>query len=112
MRLSIVALKLYKKSFAQLADLMQTVINGFTAQVLLYPLPNPTIVAATADLATLRGCIAAWGSMGNRGLHNDYLALVDARNLVRMNLFQFGVYVENQTVGDRTVLALIGWDLK
>src|SRR4051812_41739360 len=101
MRLSIVALKLYKKSFTQLAALMQTVIDGFTAQVVLYPLPSPTIVACTANLAILTAAIAKWGTVGNRGSHNDYLALKDARDVVRQNLFQLGVYAENTaTPGD------------
>src|SRR5688572_23012961 len=95
MRLSIVALKLYRKNFAQLATLMQTVIDGFTAHAVLYPLPSPTIISCTANLAILTGAIATWGSVGNRGSHNDYLALKDARDVVRQNLFHLGVYAEN-----------------
>jgi hypothetical protein len=77
---SLINLGLYQIKFTDLAANAQTIHDGFIAQILLFPTPNPTMVIFQGDIDALNAAIVKWGPKGNRGSKADYNALVAAAN--------------------------------
>jgi len=113
MRFQNIALKLNRKSYTQVADLLETIIAGFVAQVLIYPLPPITTLVATGQLTTLRSMISAWRPVGgNRGSHQDLLNVRDATNVAIETINVLALYAETTTPTDRTAINSLGFTLR
>lgn len=83
------------QDFTGIAALASTVILGISTHPLNFPAPVPPLATLIADLASLNAAITAWGTVGNRGSHADWLALVAAATLMRNDLLTEGAYVES-----------------
>lgn len=82
-------------NYLGIAALTANVIAGLTANPGNFPAPFPTIVTLTVDLLALNNAITAWGIVGNRGSHADWVALEAAALTMRNDLLLEADYVNN-----------------
>jgi hypothetical protein len=106
---SLINLGLYKIKFTDLAANAKTIHDGLLAQILLFPIPNPTMVIFQGDIDALNTAIVKWGLPGNRGSKADYNALVAAANKVKNDLRMLADYAQNTKPDDPNSWMLAGF---
>lgn len=81
-------------AFQALHDYLITVVLSMTGN-LNFPTPSPVLSSLTSAATALQNAITAWGVVGNRGSHLDYMNL-RATALTAYNLLkQEAAYVQN-----------------
>lgn len=81
-------------AYQAISNLLGRVIAGLTGNV-SFVTPNPSTAQLTIDKDALDAAIAAWGTVGNRGSHNDLLALRAAALVAFNDLVAEANYVES-----------------
>lgn len=81
-------------TFQSLADFSQAVHDAMVTNAVTFPSPPVDMVTFQADITALDAAITAWGTVGARGSHADYLALLSARQAILNDLDALGGYVQ------------------
>lgn len=107
-----IALNLQRLTFQQLHDFAIDIFNGMTAAAVTYPTPVPILATLTADTTALQTAITNWGVVGARGSHADYLALLAAAQVVKLDLVSLANYCENTTPYSGADFTSANWPLR
>jgi len=99
-----ISLDLYNFNFTGLSGFAETIHGGFIKHAADYGSPNPSMIVFGNDINKFKGAISAWGVVGNRGSHKDYLDLLAARNIIRNDLRLLKLHAQNKRPGD-----IISW---
>lgn len=106
-----IANNLQRLSFQGLVDYARIIIAALTGNA-LYAAPNPTLIDMGTSADDCQAAITAWGPVGNRGSHAQYVALVLAANALKQNLVQLAEYCQNTTPYDLAALSTTGFNLR
>jgi hypothetical protein len=109
---SLIKLLLYSMGFDALRSFAQTIHDGFIAEVLLFPAPNPTMIIFQNDIDALSDAITAWGPPGARGSHADHVALLDAADVVRNDLRMLADYAQVTKPDNPASWGAVGFPIK
>ena len=89
----VVANRTRQMSFQSLADFVAAVILGLTGSV-TFPTPPVSLVDLGTHHDTLQDAIDAWGIVGNRGSHAQYVALLSAAQQCIVDMTATAGYVQ------------------
>lgn len=98
-------------SFQGLYDFVTIVLASMTGNP-SYTTPNPTLISLGTLATALNDAIVAWGPVGNRGSHAQYVALQLAAKNMKQGMVQLAEYCMNTTPYNLAALSTSGFVLR
>jgi hypothetical protein len=96
----------------ELADNSQSVHDGYVAEALVFPAPNPAMPIFQGHIDDLEDAITAWGPEGARGSRAQHDALLAAAKVVKADLKQLASYAMATKPNDPDAWRRLNFNIK